>query len=110
MWTDEEVLKKYEPIIIEMTYKCPRFWREDLQQELRLDVLKCLRVYDGQLSTSIVKARFAETKKSFEMLERNRGMRECPDPIDWDEVQHRARECGYTVLQVGNTTIYERSL
>ena len=108
MWTDEEMLEKFEPIIIEMTHKCPRFWREDLQQELRFDVLKCLQVYDGQLSTAIVKKRFMETIKSFEMLERNRGMRDCPDVIDWYELERRAKEHAYTVRHVGNTTIFEK--
>ena len=108
MWTDNDVLAQYEPFIYGLTHKCPRFWRSDLQQELRYCLLKWFRRLNGQLRSDFVHKNLKKIAKSFEMLERNRGMRDCPDPIDWDEVQHRARECGYTVTQLGNHTIYEK--
>lgn len=108
MWTDEEILNKFEPEIQDMTRKLPRFWRSDLQQELRLIVLQCLRTYNGQLRTDIVLNRMKDKKKAFEKLERNRGITYAPDEIDWADLEYRAKQYAYSVRHVGNATIFEK--
>lgn len=108
MWTDEDVLEKYEPFIYGLTHKCPRFWRSDLQQELRFRLLRWFRKLNGQLRSEFVHTNLRKAAKRFELLERNRGITGCPDDIDWDELEYQAKQHAYTVRHVGNSTIFEK--
>lgn len=106
--TDLALIAEYQGEIDRLTDRCPRFWRQDAIQQLKLTVLECERVYDGQLRRLYVLTCLKKRFRALDSLERNRGMRDCPDVIDWYDLERRAKEHAYTVRHVGNTTIFEK--
>jgi len=85
--TQEQALERYDFDIARLSHKCPAFFKKDLVQELKLCVLQCHKLADSKLNDSHVKGTLLRRKKSFEKLERNRGIRYCPDDFDMAQLE-----------------------
>lgn len=98
----QQALDRYEDDILQITCKCPRFWRDDARQELRLCVLQMCKLSHGKLNDDfmgiILKRRF----KQIDKLERNRGMRYAPDDMDLANLEQSIRQGYYKIDDRGH--------
>lgn len=86
-----EALTAYEKVIMEMCQRLPRSWKEDAIQELRYAVLQCHYLADEKNKTKmkpeIVIMRMWDRLCAMDMLERNRGVTETDEVIDYLELE-----------------------
>ena len=108
-----ETLNRIEPWIITQTRKQPRFWRNDLQQELRLyTIINHIRATKHQKAPNIglIQMELQAKLKSFIKLERNHGIKYTPDNIDYESIENSIVHDNYNIHQKGLKLIINNRL
>ncbi|MCK5016267.1 MAG: hypothetical protein KAS32_04270 [Candidatus Peribacteraceae bacterium] len=104
MLTPKTAVKYYEPAIKSLTHTCPRFYKQDAIQELKLCVLQAHKATKGNILPEIMLRQLNDRLKRMVKLERNRGMTYCPDNYDFVELAEKVKESVYNIQNNGNKT------
>jgi hypothetical protein len=87
MLTADEALKRYNFDIARLSHRCPLSYKQDLIQELTLCVLQCHKLTNSCPNDDYIKINLLKRSKQFMKLERNHGIRYCPDDVDSLELE-----------------------